>query len=115
MVMAVMVRDPRHDSGASSGSWLRSRKGNQSERSAPPWSAAMRLLRATVRIAPFVAFLLLAACGPKSIVSTIFPERQTLSSTVVFDDAAGRTPQTIRYSCKIIDQTDSIAANIARE
>jgi len=71
----------------------------------------MRLLRALA----ISASLLLAGCGPKSIVSTLFPEKHTVSSTVTFDDAGRRTTQTIRYHCKIIDQTDSIAANIARE
>jgi hypothetical protein len=57
----------------------------------------------------------LAACGPKSIVSTIWPEKHTVSSTVIFGDGAGRTTQTIRYGCKITDLTDSVAANVTRE
>jgi hypothetical protein len=65
-----------------------------------------------VRFVPvLLATLSLTACGPKTVKSMFFPERYSTTTTVEFHDGGRSMTQTLRYQCKIIDETDSLAAN----
>lgn len=58
-----------------------------------------------------VLSLALAACGPKTIVSSLFPTRYAVTTVLDFNDNGRVSRQTVVTACKVVDQTDSIAAN----
>lgn len=64
---------------------------------------------------PFIVLfaLALAGCGPKTIVSILNPTRYHATTVVDFSDRGQVTRQTVVSGCKVIDQTDSVAANTA--
>ncbi len=55
--------------------------------------------------------LLVSACGPKTIVSSLFPLKYAVVTEMTFDDDGAVSRQAVVSACSIVDQTDSIAAN----
>jgi len=58
-----------------------------------------------------LALLPLAACGPKTINSMLFPTRYGVTTVVDFRDNGRVVRQTVVSRCRVIDQSDSIAMN----
>ncbi len=56
-----------------------------------------------------MAALLLAGCGPKTIISMLLPERYSATSTVTFTHDGATHVQSLSTHCKHVDQSDSIA------
>lgn len=59
-----------------------------------------------------IALLPLAACGPKTIKSILFPTRYGVTTVVDFHDDGRVVRQTVVSRCEVIDQTDSVARNV---
>ena len=55
----------------------------------------------------------LCGCGPKTIASILNPTRYHATTVVDFRDGRQVSRQVVVSGCKVIDQTDSIAANTA--
>ena len=56
---------------------------------------------------------LLAACGPRTLLSMLAPTRYTVESTVVFKVDGRLVPQTLAEGCTSVDQTDSVGGGLA--
>src|SRR4051812_41742177 len=61
------------------------------------------------RLLPLGLLMALAACGPKTVISSLFPLRYAATTVVDFHDRGMASRQTVVSKCKVVDQTDSIA------
>lgn len=60
---------------------------------------------------PLLLLIPLAACGPRTVVSMMFPTTYAATTVVDFIDGDRTLRQTVVTACRVVDQTDSIAAN----